>query len=222
MNRNNQHPKFKVRWIRVIGIPFLLFIIFFIWISVVDPWLFRKIETVNRQRMIFQFDTSTNIIDLAWNPNSKLLAFLDENRTISVINVETREIDLQLNIPEEEISAISWDATGNNIITISRQNKSWDYQNNQWQTPTQILTNINKPSIVSDWNAYLNLIAIGWEDGNIIILDVVDGYNQLIRFYHEDAINDLGWSPDGHMLASVGRDGNLFIWYISETDLLER
>jgi WD40 repeat protein len=214
----NQSKLFQIRWIRVIGIPLLGFTTLIVWIVVINPILFGEEENlmdIGSVRQILQLDTETNILDLAWRPDSTLLAFLDKNYTISVVNVETGAIEAQSDIDEDGttiVSSLNWDSLGDNLLVVSSQTEVWDYQDGELNATTRTIATEYVSEGVVGWSPSQNLIATGWQDGSVIIWNVHNSSERLELPAHEEIVNDIGWSPDGSMLATVGQDGKLFIW----------
>lgn len=223
----NQSKLFQIRWIRVIGIPLLAFTALMVWIVVINPILFGEEENlmdIGSVRQILQLDTETNIVDLAWRPDSTLLAFLNENYTISVVNVETGAIEIQRDIDEDGItivSSLNWDASGDNLLVVSSQTEVWDYQDGELNATTRTITTEYVSEGVVDWSPSQNLIATGWQDGSVIIWNAQNSSEWLELPAHEEIVNDIGWSPDGNLLATVGQDGKLFIWDVTALHSLE-
>lgn len=65
-----------------------------------------------------------------------------------------------------------------------------------------------------------NLLALGDDDGNIVLRDMDTGEGIRKIEAHEDRIYSVAFSPDGRYLASSGKDCNIKLWDVKTGELL--
>lgn len=66
------------------------------------------------------------------------------------------------------------------------------------------------------WSPDSRFLACGTTGHELFIWDMIKGVPLAQLEGHTDMIDRLAWSPDGHHLTSVARDGTLQIWYLSQ------
>jgi len=113
--------------------------------------------------IVFQLDTATNIMDLAWNFDSTLLAIVDRDDTVLFINIETGKNNLRLSTTTDEIyviQSIAWSTIRNHLLIANNQTKIWDYTEGGW------LDSFEFPSAI-EFEEYTTEGNVDWHpDGN--------------------------------------------------------
>jgi WD40 repeat protein len=62
------------------------------------------------------------------------------------------------------------------------------------------------------WSPVQPLFACGTTGHELFVWDMIKGIPLVQLEGHTDMIDRLAWSPDGHHLASIARDGTLQVW----------
>ena len=81
----------------------------------------------------------------------------------------------------------------------------------KWGTCSRTVSFGSSPYGLSCWK---DLIAVGLESGDIIILDAITGVHMFILSCHTDWVNSLAFSLDGIFLISGSDDTTVNLWDI--------
>ncbi len=87
--------------------------------------------------------------------------------------------------------------------------------------PIQTIGQGNDQSTIVAWNPTEDKLAIGYNNGNIRVLDIASGQFIQTLSTHTRRIEALAWSSDGSKLASGGFDQTVNIWDVSSGALLQ-
>lgn len=161
----------------------------------------------------------------AFSPNSELFAFVN-NKTIYILDIETKEITHTIEINDEEIEIISFDPSSVYIIAGSKNGRVLQYKTNQSSLLSRLCSfpynredidskiNDNK-NFVSSFAFYKNRFACSGYGGAIFIIDLQTQANKNVITYNKNRI-DVMLFLDENTLVCGKNDGVIYI--ISTSD----
>jgi len=118
--------------------------------------------------------------------------------------------------------AVGATASGNYVVSVS-----------PGETPDEVLVFLSskRSSVALPARAELPLVTavtaseagdvvvLGWIDGGVHVFSTVNPPRLLAELRHGDSVSDIGYSPNGQLLASAGGDGPVNIWCSDTGDL---
>lgn len=156
----------------------------------------------------------------AFSPNSELFAFVN-NKTIYILDIETKEITHTIEINDEEIEIISFDPSSMYIIAGSKNGRVLQYKTNQSSLLSRLCSfpynredidskiNDNK-NFVSSFAFYKNRFACSGYGGAIFIIDLQTQANKNVITYNKNRIDAMLFL-DENTLVCGKNDGVIYI-----------
>ena len=116
--------------------------------------------------IVLQLETEISLRDLDWNFDSTLLAFVDADQDVTIINIQTGELDLRLKQVEGGRLAarnVAWSSTTNHLLIVNNVTKLWNYDESTlvdgFDFPAAITEDYTPVGNV-DWHPTVNRFAI--------------------------------------------------------------
>jgi len=174
-----------------------------------DAATLKKVKELTTQSALWalEFDNEGNLFSaggdqklMKWNlgndQSSTLFSFGSLVNSIS-FNGKQNFLAVALNSGEVEVLQIT-NQTAKKTGTIPSKDK--------WYANTK------KAATKVKFNTDGSVLAIGKEDGSILILDVAKAVINMALTGHQAMVNDLQFSTDGHFLLSASYDGTSMLW----------
>ncbi len=178
----------------------------------ITPENVAQIEVVNRLELI-----DTSALAIAFNPlASHELALAQSNGFVSIWDVTTGDRQAEWQASETRITAIAYMPDAKYIVTMdeNRQVDIWDTLSHE-QLHTLNLE--DQTPVVFD-TAPDNMIAIGYEDGNVRLWNAVTGENITVLYGNNSRMRTLDVSDDGRRIAFGYSSGTIFIYRIDNLE----
>jgi len=168
----------------------------------------KRLQTINEDAPV---QAKGYVGVLAFSPDGNLVATAgDEKHLVRLTNVGTTEVLSTMEGHEDRVRAIAFSPDGKLLVTASD-----DKTVKVWTVPTgklvMSLKHRTNPHAVC-FSREVNRIVTGTEDGEIHFWDTASGKKVLILPAHTATVNVLAISPDGKILFSGGKDGNVHAW----------
>ena len=106
-------------------------------------------------RVFLNFDSGTNIFDLDWSFDSTLLAFVDRNDIVSIVDVKTVSGGSPLSRVEDEIyvlKAVAWRTNHYQLLIANNLTKIWNYSENKWLDDFEVPSAIKFEAYTTEGN----------------------------------------------------------------------
>ncbi|MDJ0364680.1 WD40 repeat domain-containing protein [Hymenobacter sp. H14-R3] len=161
---------------------------------------------------------SNAITSVAFNPAGTELLTASGDHTLRVWNTTTWDQKNVLNGHADEVWDGRYSPNGRYVVS-----GAWDNTARVWELRTQQCTQVLAAHVSDVWATTFSpdgqLIATGGGDRKVKIWDAVTGLlvADLSGDLHTAEIENLAFSPNGHSLVSVSRDGHLKLWRIPGT-----
>ncbi|WP_223651613.1 WD40 repeat domain-containing protein [Hymenobacter psoromatis] len=158
---------------------------------------------------------SNAITSVAFNPAGTELLTASGDHTLRVWNTATWDQKNVLNGHADEVWDGRYSPNGRYVVS-----GAWDNTARVWELRTQQCTQVLAAHVSDVWATTFSpdgqLIATGGGDRKVKIWDAVTGLlvADLSGELHTAEIENLAFSPNGHSLVSVSRDGHLKVWRI--------
>lgn len=135
----------------------------------------------------------------AFSPNSEFFAFFN-NKTIYIIDIQTKEVIHKIETNNEDIEIISFDPTSNYIIAGSKNGRVLQYKTNQTSLLSRLCSfpydreNIDskvkdKKNFVSSFAFYKNRFACSGYGGAVLIIDLQTQTNKNVIAHNKIRID---------------------------------
>lgn len=184
---------------------------------------FRKTANQSRKK---------TINSLAFSPDDSLLAVATGNNTIALLDAKLgtliREYDKfgaqkRIGGNWDQVLDLAFSINGKLVVTASYDGvvRRWNVHNGNELLPPFLSTGssslngyaVNTLAFTPDGSH----LALGTDNGDVLLRDFVSGYVKLRLFGHVLPVNDLSISENGMLLASASMDGTVWIWDLSIT-----
>jgi len=157
--------------------------------------------------------TDSQIAQVAWSPDGKLLASCATEGAIILWDVETGDQTRALREHEQPVYSLAWSPDGSAIASGSDDKtvKLWDPRTSR---PLQSLLGHTDSVIALAWSPDGKRLASGGYDGTIRIWDPQSGEKASALGQGSRGIYGLAWSPDGVTLAAACYNRDIQLWDI--------
>ena len=164
------------------------------------------------------------IRSITFNKDCNLMASASKDSTVKIWNLDTGNLYASLK-NENPVNTVSFNPEGSILVSGTSEGniEIWDVKNKyKLDSLKSQLSSINSADLSSDglmlalggdWN-YVDVKA----DTNPIFLEILDiKSNQIICVLdgHEEQVNSVAFSPNGQILASGSKDGNVKLWDVN-------
>jgi len=159
--------------------------------------------------------TDANIRAIAMSPDNRTMFTTGLNNTIEYWNLDTGSSLLFAN-PGNRVNAIALSPDGILLASGTRDGKLTVWRTKSETISTDIYNDPANPVQSLAFSPDFKYLAAGNMNGDIKIFRA-DNFN-LVRILsgHEARITDLGFSPDGQILASSSYDSNVLFWNMND------
>lgn len=162
---------------------------------------------------------SGSAISVAFDSQSKFLAWGNNNSNIRIWNIEKQKVIANFQNHTKQVNSIAFSPKGKYLISGSDDNtiKLWDLiENKEAHTFKGHNNSVNQVNFSSDGK----YIVSGSDDNTIKLWDI--NKKQCIRNLgrHDDGVISLSFSPDSKLLASGSSDNTVKIWNVETGDII--
>lgn len=145
---------------------------------------------------------------LSWSPGGHLIATASHDGTIGICDVKSLQ-SRRIGGGNGRAWTVSWSPGSTRVASVDDKGLAlWDVQTEVVIRPLPMQSSARS----ARFHPHSELLAIGTEEGDIIIYDVEAGTTRRVLRTHEKAVDCLAWAPAGRLLASAARDGRVAIW----------
>jgi WD40 repeat protein len=148
---------------------------------------------------------------LAFSPNGELLASGAFDGRLIIWNVATQEARVIQN--RNNIFSLAFSPDGRRLAaSVASQILIWDTET--WEAtrePFDFLARVNG----LDWSPTSDRLVIVGEGNSVGIWDPRTDILSNRFTHHQQGIASVAWSPNGNLVASASRDGNIIIWDVA-------
>ena len=162
--------------------------------------------------------TTQSPASAAFSPTENLLAYND-GAQLYVASMEFGNSERVWQMPAT-VAQVQWTPDGSQLAVVSQQSVLiWDINDGR---------ELYRLSLTE-----APVLQVNWRPQNAAGIAVIGRNEALIRVYpadipalpinlqgHDGAVLDMDWSPDGHMMVSVGMDDRMLIWNVESNDVL--
>ncbi|WP_161604220.1 WD40 repeat domain-containing protein [Roseiconus nitratireducens] len=171
----------------------------------------KTVEVVNREidRSI-QIATANPQPKMEFSPDGRLLATGGYGNAAFLWSVADGSLVHQLNIGSATGGLTARFSPDGDTLAIGNRNgatRLFDVS-----TGTERLVLHKEMSQGLEFHPSGDRLAIGYTDGSIVVWETVSGRRVAQKATPADEIYCVAWSPDGNLLASCGRNGDIVIW----------
>lgn len=174
----------------------------------------RLLATAADDRVVRIWDASTGAVlgaheqpesslEVRFAPGGARLAVAGADNTVGVLNVITGERELVCEGHEAWVMSVDWSLDGGRLVSVGNDAtlRVWDAATGaeleRYET--------GERALAVAWCPAEDAVAAGLDDGHVVLLDVVAGLKERLRFRgDESAVNCLAWRRDGQRLATAG------------------
>jgi WD40 repeat protein len=153
------------------------------------------------------------IADLAWSPDSTLVALLDGSGEIHLWNSTTGE---QVYSYQALASNLAWSPDGKFIASSKAIENTTQAEITIWNTTTHHVASVY--DLHSDlinslsWSADSTSLLLTSRDKTVMILDAATGKTRQLHKEQTGDVYSAAWSPDGKLVALAGKDQTVRIF----------
>jgi len=185
--------------------------------------------------MLWNINAHTaHINDLAFSPNSTLLASASDDKSIRIWHLSGR-LKQVLTGHTESVTAIGFSHTGDIIVSGSSDKtvRLWrvtdgvllyTLEGHDFRITDVALSPDDTLIASSSCGEWYEEPVLWWEQhcarGEVRLWRVSDGTLAYVLKGHEETVTSIAFSPDGTLLVSGGWDGTLYLWRVSDGTLL--
>ncbi|CAD8083964.1 unnamed protein product [Paramecium sonneborni] len=159
------------------------------------------------------FKSQSLIKFITFSSDGQILAYINENHSINLLNVSTKEIIEKLVGHSNVLNSLSFSPNGQILASSSSDGSIvlWNLQEiKQFQNRQGHLKSIKSIAFSPDGC----IVASSSEDRYILLWDIKTG-SQIYKLQtHQKVVNCLVFSPDGEILASGSKDKSIVIWNV--------
>ncbi|KAL7418020.1 putative WD-repeat protein [Mrakia frigida] len=158
------------------------------------------------------------------SPSGYYVASADTSGTVRVWDVAGSDQVLKLEMKGclgGKVNDLAWDAESKRIIAVGEGRESFGraFLADSGSSCGEILGHNKAINAVSIRSKRPFRAATGGDDGTISLLNGVPYKFSKVIKSHTSFVNDVGFSPDGELLASVGSDGKVFVYDGAEGEI---
>lgn len=154
--------------------------------------------------------TDTMNGNVAWSPDSRMVAMGNGYMGVTAYNVETGEVVSEQDIFSGMVADISWSPDGSRLIATG----DMAYAIRRWKVSTnesvRLFDQRASTSMALAWSPDGKRIASGHSGGTVCFWTASTNECDGLIYAHDTATFSLAWSPDGSQLATGG--GVIRIW----------
>ncbi|KAI9292363.1 WD40 repeat-like protein [Neoconidiobolus thromboides FSU 785] len=176
-----------------------------------------KLWDLNRSicvRTIFTFSSCNDVCFIDSDGTNVASGHLDHS--IRIWDMKTSNCIKELTgIHSGQVTSLSVSPDGTKLLSNSRDNclKIWDLRN------YQVLFNLEAEGykVPLNWSKACfspdgRFVSSGSSDGTIYHWNTLDGQLEISHTFHNYPICSISWNPQGHQIASVDKERNLYLW----------
>lgn len=155
------------------------------------------------------FGESGTIWDVAWSPDSWLLAVAHRRRVL-IITGDGEEV-AHLDGHVGRVYSVAWSPDGRFLASASSDHTTriWDVRSREC---VQVLTMHRRSVYAVAWSPQGDQLASSSKDGSVCLWDASSWEMRAHLLGHSGWVVSLAWSPDGARLASASLDYTIRIW----------
>ncbi|MBN1187987.1 MAG: caspase family protein [Bacteroidales bacterium] len=180
--------------------------------KIINVWNVETGEVTHTFRSIINEDCSGyHFIDLSHNNKLLAASLFSLKGEIHIIDVSSQSIKQTL-YGEEQLLTASVRFSANDNFLIAPKGKTigiWKLVNGRYKAVKTFSVNSQVRSIDISTS---DLVALGTEDGSLILLDLQAMQLKAFNNAHEGTILALAFSPDGKQILSGGNDNKIKLW----------
>ena len=178
-------------------------------------WLIAE-ETADKIS-IWEAATGRRVVDpfeyfddykVQFSPNGEVLAANDGTTRVFIWSLPERRLVTTLEHPGDSISRLEFTARGAWLITKARvRDDRRDYTVRIWRADGWARAGfVDDSATAAHVSADGRLIAAGYKDGRMALLDATTGAAQITSIVHDAPVTNLAFSADGRWLAAAAED----------------
>ncbi|MBG79762.1 MAG: hypothetical protein CMJ39_03505 [Phycisphaerae bacterium] len=182
-----------------------------------EVWVWNTL-TGKRVHVLNHGETS-GIPGLAFSPDGSLLAQGGREEGVVVWDTDSGEVRYVLPEPEHTNEHVAFSADGSllavldDMMTANGNVSLWDASTGESiEVDRRNTSNTYQIQSMFMFDPRQNIIASGYSDGMVRIIDPVDDALLLKFQAHQGPVDYLDYSPDGSLLATIGGDNFVRVW----------
>ena len=161
-------------------------------------------------------DSDFRAAAVAWSPTSKVAAIVGSGNTLVLVTVSGNEVKaVPVKLPPVEINAIAFSPDGSKLAMTGSQGLIQELDVDALTKDSTLKMEMhsagNSDFVTIAANPTEAQFASGSEDGGVVIWGSGTSW-KLMPGSHRDAVNDIRFSPNGKLLASVSDDKSVRVW----------
>jgi WD40 repeat protein/serine/threonine protein kinase len=161
-------------------------------------------------------DNNFRATAVAWSPTSEMAAIVGSDATLVLLNVSGNEAtNITVNLPPIGVNAVCFSSEGSKLAAAGNEGAILVMDvaalttNSTLQLEMKITGDSDLTTIAA--NSSGTEFASGSEEGGVIVWNS-DASWKLLPGSHRDLVNDIVFSPNGDLLASVSDDKSVRVW----------
>ncbi|MCH8252176.1 MAG: WD40 repeat domain-containing protein [Planctomycetes bacterium] len=157
--------------------------------------------------------------DAAYSPDAARFVTAGDDKTVKVWRFSDGHLLETLHGHSQWVRAVAWSPDGQYIGSCS-----WDGTVRVWNPNTgeELLTiNVGVAMSAVTFSSDSSMIAFGGFDNKVTVRDALTGQFVQTLTGHTDAINQIDFSADGNLIASISSDRSIRLWNVSDWSLAQ-